>query len=172
MTAHWGIPDPAAAEPDRRDRAFRDAFYALQRRIQLFLSLPLCSWLYGKLEPVLGRFSKRQPAETAALASAGVHAPDLSFIDKLIAWSVITGGVMIGNLLSYKVPLLQSLTGMLAIIAVVLVVDTAKRLVPRMPMVLPGGSVVESKPSQDVSSRRAEPSGWTMKVMSSLENWA
>ena len=25
----------------------------------LFLSLPLCSWLYGKLEPVLGRFSKR-----------------------------------------------------------------------------------------------------------------
>ncbi|MEJ8809661.1 DUF3100 domain-containing protein [Variovorax ureilyticus] len=102
----------------------------------LFLSLPLCSWLYGKLEPVLGRFSKRQPTQTAPLASAGIHAPDLSFADKLIAWSVITGGVMIGNLLSYKVPLLQSLAGMLAIIAIVLLVDTAKRLVPRMPMVL------------------------------------
>ncbi|MBB3176311.1 DUF3100 domain-containing protein [Variovorax sp. Sphag1AA] len=102
----------------------------------LFLSLPLCSWLYGKLEPVLGRFSKRQPAETAALASAGVSAPELSLADKLIAWCVITGGVIIGNLLSYKVPLLESLIGMLAIIAIVWVVDTVKRFVPKMPMVL------------------------------------
>jgi protein-tyrosine-phosphatase len=43
MTAHWGIPDPAAAQPDRQERAFRDAYYALQRRIQLFLCLPLDS---------------------------------------------------------------------------------------------------------------------------------
>jgi protein-tyrosine-phosphatase len=41
MTAHWGIPDPAAASPDTQHRAFRDAFFALQRRIGLFLSLPL-----------------------------------------------------------------------------------------------------------------------------------
>ena len=43
MTAHWGIPDPAAAEPDRQERAFRDAYFSLQRRIGLFLSLPLKS---------------------------------------------------------------------------------------------------------------------------------
>ena len=43
MTAHWGIPDPAAAEPHRQERAFRDAYFALQRRIGLFLSLPLKS---------------------------------------------------------------------------------------------------------------------------------
>ena len=43
MTAHWGIPDPAGAQPDRQERAFRDAYYALQRRIQLFLCLPLDS---------------------------------------------------------------------------------------------------------------------------------
>lgn len=43
MTAHWGIEDPAAVEGDRQARAFRDAYYALQRRIQLFLSLPLQS---------------------------------------------------------------------------------------------------------------------------------
>jgi protein-tyrosine-phosphatase len=45
MTAHWGIEDPAAAEGDEevRRRAFRSAFYALQRRIQLFLALPLDS---------------------------------------------------------------------------------------------------------------------------------
>jgi arsenate reductase len=41
MTAHWGIEDPAAAPEAEQDRAFRAAFYALQRRIRLFLALPL-----------------------------------------------------------------------------------------------------------------------------------
>ncbi len=41
MTAHWGIPDPAAVDPHQQGRAFRDAYFALQRRIGLFLSLPL-----------------------------------------------------------------------------------------------------------------------------------
>jgi arsenate reductase len=41
MTAHWGIEDPAAADAERQQRAFQAAFYALQRRIQLFLALPL-----------------------------------------------------------------------------------------------------------------------------------
>jgi protein-tyrosine-phosphatase len=41
ITAHWGIEDPAAVEGPRQQRAFQDAFYALQRRIQLFLALPL-----------------------------------------------------------------------------------------------------------------------------------
>lgn len=43
MAAHWGIPDPAAASPERLERAFRDAFFALQNRIRLFLALPLAS---------------------------------------------------------------------------------------------------------------------------------
>lgn len=41
MTAHWGIEDPAATESDRQAQAFNNAFYSLQRRIQLFLALPL-----------------------------------------------------------------------------------------------------------------------------------
>ena len=43
MTAHWGIPDPAAVEgtPEEKARAFCDAFTVLDRRINLFLSLPL-----------------------------------------------------------------------------------------------------------------------------------
>lgn len=43
MTAHWGVPDPAAAtgtEEEKR-RAFRDAFLVLRRRIELFASLPM-----------------------------------------------------------------------------------------------------------------------------------
>lgn len=43
MTAHWGVPDPAAVKgsPEEIERAFREAFVALDRRISLFLSLPL-----------------------------------------------------------------------------------------------------------------------------------
>ena len=41
MTAHWGIPDPAAAPPEMHKRAFRDSFFALQNRFRLFLALPL-----------------------------------------------------------------------------------------------------------------------------------
>ena len=45
MTAHWGIPDPAAAQgsPGVIDRAFTQAFSMLERRISLFLSLPLAT---------------------------------------------------------------------------------------------------------------------------------
>ncbi|HWX91163.1 MAG TPA: hypothetical protein VNY29_00915 [Terriglobales bacterium] len=45
MTAHWGVPDPAAVQGTAEDiaRAFRDAFIALDRRISLFLCLPLAS---------------------------------------------------------------------------------------------------------------------------------
>jgi arsenate reductase len=43
MTAHWGVADPAAVQGthDQIGRAFRDAFMILDRRISLFLSLPL-----------------------------------------------------------------------------------------------------------------------------------
>jgi len=43
MTAHWGVPDPAAVKGSQEEiaRAFRDAFVALDRRIGLFLALPL-----------------------------------------------------------------------------------------------------------------------------------
>jgi arsenate reductase len=43
MTAHWGIPDPAAVKgpPEIIERAFNDAFSILDRRISLFLALPL-----------------------------------------------------------------------------------------------------------------------------------
>jgi arsenate reductase len=43
MTAHWGVPDPAAVEGSERERraAFRTAFVALENRIKLFMSLPL-----------------------------------------------------------------------------------------------------------------------------------
>jgi len=45
MTAHWGIPDPAAVTGDDITvaRAFRNAYAALERRIELFAALPFKS---------------------------------------------------------------------------------------------------------------------------------
>jgi arsenate reductase (thioredoxin) len=45
MTAHWGVPDPAvvSGSEEKIARAFRDAFVVLDRRISLFLALPLSS---------------------------------------------------------------------------------------------------------------------------------
>ncbi len=47
MTAHWGVPDPAAVEgsDEQKRRAVRAAFVTLRRRIELFASLP-----FDKLE--------------------------------------------------------------------------------------------------------------------------
>ena len=43
ITAHWGVPDPAAVEgsDDERRRAFSDACHILLNRVRLFASLPL-----------------------------------------------------------------------------------------------------------------------------------
>jgi arsenate reductase len=43
MTAHWGMPDPAAVQgsDQAREKAFLDAFITMKRRIDLMLSLPL-----------------------------------------------------------------------------------------------------------------------------------
>lgn len=45
MTAHWGVPEPGAvgSGPEQLERSFRDAFVILDRRISLFLALPLAS---------------------------------------------------------------------------------------------------------------------------------
>ncbi|MCQ4165495.1 arsenate reductase ArsC [Tahibacter harae] len=45
VTAHWGVPDPAAVEGTGQEKAnaFREAFTTLQRRIELFTSLPFAA---------------------------------------------------------------------------------------------------------------------------------
>ncbi|MEQ8966548.1 MAG: arsenate reductase ArsC [Azospirillaceae bacterium] len=43
MSAHWGVPDPAAVEGSEevRRRAFKAAYVELERRVQIFTSLRL-----------------------------------------------------------------------------------------------------------------------------------
>jgi len=45
MTAHWGLPDPAAAEGTEAERAlaFADTYRMLERRIGIFVNLPIAS---------------------------------------------------------------------------------------------------------------------------------
>jgi len=45
MTAHWGVPDPAAASGSEAERrlAFADAYRMLSNRIAVFVSLPIRS---------------------------------------------------------------------------------------------------------------------------------
>ena len=45
MTAHWGVPDPAAVEGTEAEKhlAFADAYRMLSNRISIFISLPMHS---------------------------------------------------------------------------------------------------------------------------------
>lgn len=61
ITAHWGVPDPAAATgtPEQIDRAYRQAFSILERRITLMLSLPLASLDAMALKSELDNIGKK-----------------------------------------------------------------------------------------------------------------
>ena len=61
ITAHWGVPDPAAATgtSEQIDRAYRQAFSILERRITLMLSLPLASLDAMALKSELDNIGKK-----------------------------------------------------------------------------------------------------------------
>jgi len=67
MTAHWGIPDPAAVTgtPEQVERAFRDAFMILERRISLLLCLPLASLDKLAIQKEIDHIGKTSEAQSA-----------------------------------------------------------------------------------------------------------
>ena len=67
MTAHWGIPDPAAVAgtPEQIERAFRDAFMILERRISLLLCLPLPSIDKLAIQKEIDRIGKSSETQSA-----------------------------------------------------------------------------------------------------------
>ncbi len=68
MTAHWGVPDPAAVEGTDAEKwlAFREAFRLLDNRIKIFTSLPLYSLDRMKLQERLDAIGKLRPPEGSA----------------------------------------------------------------------------------------------------------
>lgn len=68
ITAHWGVPDPAAIEGthEKKMAAFRDAFQRLDTRIKLFLALPLEKLDRLALQREARRIGAAQAPEDAA----------------------------------------------------------------------------------------------------------
>jgi protein-tyrosine-phosphatase len=65
MTAHWGVPDPAAVEGTDTEKwmAFRDAFSRLENRIKTFTDLPIASLDRIKLKERLDAIGRTQDSE-------------------------------------------------------------------------------------------------------------
>jgi arsenate reductase len=68
MTAHWGLPDPAAVEGSEMERrsAFRQTYAALENRIKLFLALPVESLDRMSLQNRLDSIGRKPPGTAAA----------------------------------------------------------------------------------------------------------
>jgi hypothetical protein len=64
MTAHWGLPDPAAVQGTEVERrlAFADAFRMLNNRISIFVSLPMKSLDKLSLQRRLDEIGRALPA--------------------------------------------------------------------------------------------------------------
>jgi arsenate reductase len=68
MTAHWGVPDPAAVAGDDKIQwlAFRDAFRQLESRIKVFVSLPIATIERMKLQERLDAIGRTPPPDSGA----------------------------------------------------------------------------------------------------------
>jgi arsenate reductase (thioredoxin) len=68
MTAHWGLPDPAAAQGSEVEQrlVFADAFRMISNRISIFVNLPMTTPDRISLQSRLDTIGKTQP-EAAAL---------------------------------------------------------------------------------------------------------
>lgn len=79
MTAHWGIPDPAAVQGtnDQVEKAFRQAFFLLDRKISLCLGLPLSA---------LDRLSLRQEVDNIGRHQNYRHGVTVVDIDSCSQW--------------------------------------------------------------------------------------
>ena len=72
MTAHWGIPDPAAAwgSPTEIALAFRQAYRMLDRRIALFIALPIAALATMTLAAKLDEIGRSDGATAKAKGEA------------------------------------------------------------------------------------------------------
>ena len=80
LTAHWGVPDPAAVTgtPEAVERGFRNAFSILQRRIELFLCLPLASLNQLAIQKEIDPDRRAMTTSLPRRVTAGIHGNGVS----------------------------------------------------------------------------------------------
>ena len=73
MTAHWGLPDPGWVEPAHLERAFREAFVTIERRVSLFVSLPFAALDRLAIQKEIQRIGKERASRAVDKNTKGQH---------------------------------------------------------------------------------------------------
>lgn len=106
----------------------------------VFVTLPLCNWIYARLEPVLGRtaFARRAPTTDDLDPGAALEDEDErpGFADSVVALLLMVAGITISNSIGHGVAPADTLPGVAVMVAIVLVGLLAKRVVRRLPLML------------------------------------
>lgn len=107
----------------------------------LFLSLPACNWLYARLEPVLGRLSRRNagaPDAEPAMPAAAPPAPvrPMAPADLACVAGLMCLGILVSNALSGHTSPPQTLPGLAIMLGIAAVAIGLKRAWPRLPLML------------------------------------
>ena len=104
-----------------------------------FITLPVCNWLYGKLEPVLGRnaLARSAPSTSDLDPKASLEEDDRpAFADGVLALLLMVAGIVLSNGIGYGVPVLQTLPGVLVMVGIVLLGMLLKQVLRRLPLML------------------------------------
>lgn len=106
----------------------------------VFVTLPLCNWLYARLEPVLGRtaFARRAPSTDDLDPDAALEDGDENPgpVDSVVALLLMLAGISISNAIGHGVPVAQTLPGVAVMVAIVLLGLLLKRAWRRLPLML------------------------------------
>lgn len=105
----------------------------------MFITLPLCNWLYNKLEPVLGHtaLARSAPSTTDLDSVEGDEAHDAPrLVDSFVALGLMVVGITISNAIGHGVPPGETLPGVVIMVGIVLFGLLAKRVVSRVPLML------------------------------------
>lgn len=108
--------------------------------VAVFITLPLCNWLYQRLEPVLGRtaLARRAPGADVPDPDDAPEGGDDTpgFADGLLALALMAAGITLSNGIGHGVAPLQTLPGVAVMVAIVLLGLSLKRLLPKLPLML------------------------------------
>ena len=105
-----------------------------------YITLPTCHWLYGKLEPILGRNALARSAPSTAdldpnaTLDEGDDRP--TFADGVLALALMVVGIVLSNWIGHGVAPLQTLPGVAIMVGIVLLGLLLKQVVYKLPLML------------------------------------